>query len=359
MKNTNYCVIMAGGIGSRFWPISTVKKPKQFLDILGVGHSLLQLTFKRFNDLFPAENIFIVTSADYENLVQEQLPKLPKENILLEPMRRNTAPCISYATCRIKQITPYANIVVTPSDHLILDDEAFKRNIVDGLQFVQDNDALLTIGIKPSRPDTGYGYIQIDESKAKEDRFNRVKTFTEKPNLELAEFFLKSGEFHWNAGIFMWSLKSIDNALTEHLPEVHNLFLEGEQSLGTDMEKEFIQKVYSECKTISIDYGVMEKAKNVFTLCAEFGWSDLGTWKSLYENSLKDDERNVVFNADNMIVENCFDNIIRIPDNKSAIIKDIEGYIIVDSGDALLISKKENEQEIKESLNDLKRKTED
>lgn len=357
MKNSNYCVIMAGGIGSRFWPISTTEKPKQFLDILGVGHSLLQLTFNRFSDLFPAENIFVVTSQDYKTLVAEQLPEIPETNILTEPMRRNTAPCISYATCRIKSKTPFANIVVTPADHLIIDEAAFKRNIESGLQFVQNNNALLTIGIKPNRPDTGYGYIQIDEAKSKDDTFKRVKTFTEKPNLELAKFFLESGEFHWNAGIFMWSLKSIDEALTTHLPEVHNLFLEGESLFGTDEERPFIQKVYSECKTISIDYGVMERAKNVFTLCAEFGWSDLGTWKSLYENSKKDEAKNVLFNEEKMIVENAYDNIIRLPKNKLAIIKDLEGYIVVDSGDALLISKTENEQELKESLNELKRKT--
>ena len=359
MKNTNYCVIMAGGIGSRFWPISTAQKPKQFLDILGVGKSLLQLTFQRFERLIPPENILVVTSIDYKDIVAEQLPEMPVENILTEPMRRNTAPCISYATCRIKSISPFANIVVTPADHLIIDDEAFSNNIKAGLSFVQNNDALLTIGIKPNRPDTGYGYIQIDEARSEDENFKRVKTFTEKPNLELAEFFLKSGEFQWNAGIFIWSLKSIDTALTRHLPEVHNLFMEGEELFGTSDEAEFIQKVYSECKTISIDYGVMEKAKNVFTLCADFKWSDLGTWKSLYENSLKDESGNVCSDSSRLVIENTYNSIIKLPGEKTAIIKDLEEFIVIDSGESLLICKIEKEQELKESLNELKRKLEE
>ncbi len=349
---------MAGGIGSRFWPISTVEKPKQFLDILGVGKSLLQLTFERFKRLIPSENILVVTSQDYINIVAEQLPEIPKDNILGEPMRRNTAPCISYATCKIKSLSPIANIVVTPSDHLITNEEAFTDNIKSGLNFVQGNNALLTIGIKPNRPDTGYGYIQMDEQKSQDEKFKVVKTFTEKPNLELAKFFIESGEFNWNSGIFMWSLRSIEKALIDYLPEVHNLFLEGEALFNTDKEAEFIRNVYSECKNISIDFGVMEKAQNVFTFCADFNWSDLGTWKSLYENSLKDDMENVSLNSDTIVIENTFNSIIKLPEGKSAIIKDLEDFIVVDSGDSLLISKIEKEQEIKESLNELKRKLE-
>jgi mannose-1-phosphate guanylyltransferase len=356
MKSNNYCVIMAGGIGSRFWPISTAEKPKQFLDILGIGKSLIQLTYERFNKIIPNENIIVVTSNDYINFIKEQLPNILPENILTEPMRRNTAPCISYATCRIENMNPNANVVVTPSDHLITNEEAFLKNISDGLDYVNNNEVLLTIGIKPNRPDTGYGYIQIEASETKENTFNRVKTFTEKPNLELAEFFLKSGEFLWNAGLFIWSVKSIDKALREYLPEVHNLFLEGKDYFGTDQESDFIQKVYSECKTISIDFGVMEKARNVFTLSASFGWTDLGTWKSLYENSTKDEGNNVKIGAEKLLLENSFGNIIVLPKDKTAVIKNIEDFIIVDSEDSLLICKIDNEQEIKEIVTELKRR---
>lgn len=356
MKNSNYCVIMAGGIGSRFWPVSTSKTPKQFIDILGLGKSLLQLTYERFNKIIPAENILIVTAKAYEELVKEQLPDLQENNILTEPMRRNTAPCIGYANFVIRSRTKYANVVVTPSDHLIIDDDAFTSNIETGLDFVSQRDVLLTIGITPTRPDTGYGYIQLNEKSDMDARFNKVKTFTEKPNAEMAEFFVKSGEFLWNAGIFLWSTDSIDKALSTYLPEVYNLFTEGIDTFGTEKEIDFINKVYSESKNISIDYGVMEKAKNVYTLCADFGWSDLGTWKSLYDNKEKTTTNNVITGNDQVMTHNTHGCIIHMPDDKVAVINDMEDFIIVDSGDALLIHRFEKEQEIKEIVNDIKRK---
>ncbi len=356
MKNMNYCVIMAGGIGSRFWPVSTSKVPKQFIDILGVGKSLLQLTFDRFRDLIPQENIIIVTSQQYKDLVIKQLPGLPEENILTEPMRRNTAPCISYANHVIQSRTPRANVVVTPADHLIIDEKAFTKNISEGLDFVSNRNVLLTIGIKPTRPDTGYGYIQLHKKSKSDDRFTIVKTFTEKPNQELAEFFVESGEFLWNAGVFIWSLSSINKAMKEHLPEIHNLFTEGKDIFGTEDESDFINEVYTECKNISIDYGVMEKAKNVYTLCADFGWSDLGTWKSLYENSNKDKTQNVITGSKHIITNNTHGCLIHTRADKLAVINNMENYIIVDSGDALLINRFEDEQEIKEIVAEIKRR---
>ncbi|MGC9331947.1 MAG: mannose-1-phosphate guanylyltransferase [Bacteroidales bacterium] len=347
---------MAGGIGSRFWPVSTSNTPKQFIDILGLGKSLLQLTYDRFKKIMPPDNILIVTSEKYKNLVMEQLPDVKPDNVLTEPMRRNTAPCICYANFIIQSRTKNANIVVTPSDHLIIDEKAFISNIKTGLGFVSERDVLLTIGIKPTRPDTGYGYIQLNEKSDDDKRFNKVKTFTEKPNAELAKFFVKSGEFLWNAGIFIWSAGSIQEALSTHLPEVYNLFAEGKNKFGTKEERDFINKVYSESKNISIDYGVMEKAKNVYTLCADFKWSDLGTWKSLYENSKKTTTKNVITGSKNVIVNNTHNCLIHVPQDKIAVVNDMENYIIVDSGNALLIHHFEKEQDIKEIVNDIKRK---
>jgi mannose-1-phosphate guanylyltransferase len=346
---------MAGGIGSRFWPVSTSKNPKQFIDILGVGKSLLQLTFDRFTDIIPEENILIVTSEQYRELVSEQLPSLDQKNILTEPMRRNTAPCISYANFVIQSRSRNANVVVTPADHLIIDEKAFLKNIQEGLSFVNSRNVLLTIGIKPNRPDTGYGYIQLSQKSDIDARFNVVKTFTEKPNREMAEFFVESGEFLWNAGIFIWSSSSIEKAMSEHLPEIHNLFAEGRDIFGSSKESDFINKVYSECKNISIDYGVMEKARNVYTLIADFGWSDLGTWKSLYENSQKDDTQNVKTGSKNIITDNTHGCLIHVPKDKIAVVNDMENFIVVDSGDALLIHRFENEQEIKEIVSEIKR----
>jgi len=276
---------MAGGIGSRFWPLSKSQRPKQFIDILGMGRTLLQQTYDRFIQIMPSAHIFIVSNLEYKTLIVEQLPELPVENILLEPMRRNTAPCIDYANFRILQKNPDANIVVAPSDHLIVKEKEFLNNVKEGLDFVRDNNALLTMGIVPSRPETGYGYIQGIEKKVKgyeKTSLRKVKTFTEKPNLELAKVFLESGDFYWNAGIFCWSLHSIMEAFDEFLPEIHGLFKEGINEYGTSGEAVFIEKTYSSCKNISIDYGIMEKAENVYVFVSDYGWSDLGTWGSLY-----------------------------------------------------------------------------
>ncbi|MBI5539514.1 MAG: mannose-1-phosphate guanylyltransferase [Bacteroidia bacterium] len=353
MNTNNFCIIMAGGIGSRFWPLSRTNKPKQFLDILNTGRTFLQSTFDRFKDICPVENIYIVTNKDYKDLVLEQLPELTQEQVLLEPQRKNTAPCIAYANYTILKRNPNANIVVAPSDHLIINTEEFKRTILKALDFTNKNDALLTIGIKPLRPETGYGYIQVNNEEKYDDGLLKVKTFTEKPNLQMAKVFCESGEFFWNSGIFIWSLKSIMSAFEEHLHEVDILFKEALHHFSTYKEDYAISSIYSECKNISIDYGVMEKAKNVFVISADFGWSDLGTWGSLYENLPKDENQNVIKGNDTVTYDtkNC---IINTPENKLVVINGLSGYILVDTNDTLLICKKEDEQHIRQIVNDIK-----
>ena len=289
MEN-NYCIIMAGGVGSRFWPFSRNNRPKQFLDFFGTERSLLQMTFDRFRHLMPAENILIVSNVIYKDLILEQLPEIKPSQVLLEPNRRNTAPCIAYAVNRIKAMTDKANIVVAPSDHLIMKEADFLETIKVGLDFIEKNDNLLTLGMKPSRPETGYGYIQIDEG---DTALRKVKTFTEKPNAELAQIFYETGEFFWNSGIFLWNLQTIDKAFQTLLPEVAVKFNAGKDVFNTDAEQAFIDKMYPSCANISIDYGIMEKAENVYVLCSEFGWTDLGTWGSLYEMSPKDNNEKV------------------------------------------------------------------
>ncbi|MFO7843744.1 MAG: sugar phosphate nucleotidyltransferase [Bacteroidales bacterium] len=357
MNKNNYCVIMAGGVGSRFWPLSKQKKPKQFLDILGTGRTLLQMTFDRFKQICPVENIYIVTSLDYNQIVKEQLPELNQSQILLEPVRRNTAPCIAYANYKILKHNPDANIVTAPSDHLIIKEDEFVKVIEEGLEFVSNKDALLTLGIKPGRPETGYGYIQVVENKPiKENQLIfKVKTFTEKPNKELAQVFYESGEFLWNAGIFIWSLKSIMKAFDTFLPEVNSLFQEGIQNYDTEKENEFIAKTYFECKNISIDFGIMEKADNVFVYSSDFGWADLGTWGSLHENLDKDKNNNSI-QGDNVFAYNLKHCIVKMPNEKLAVLQGLEDYIIVDSDNILLVCKKEDEQEIKQYVNDIKLK---
>jgi mannose-1-phosphate guanylyltransferase len=345
---------MAGGIGSRFWPISQAEKPKQFLDILGTGKSLIQQTYQRFAQICLSENIFVVTSEQHVLLVKEQLKDIPTENILSEPMRRNTAPCIEYANFKIKNRNPNATIVVTPADHLIINEELFIKNIEDGMQFAFSRDILLTLGITPDRPSTGYGYIQIDINETN-GIFNKAKSFTEKPHLELAKFFVESKEFYWNSGIFIWSLKSINKAFENYLPEIHNLFAEHSNHFDTSNELDALKKVYTDAKSISIDFGVMEKADNVYVLCTNFGWSDLGTWNSLYNIGNKDKYNNVVI-GENTAFYNSSGNYIRTNSEKLLVIKDMDDYIIIDSDNVLLICKRENEQEIKEIVNDLNNK---
>ncbi len=355
MNKNYYCIIMAGGIGARFWPMSRSNRPKQFIDILDTGNTLIQQTFNRFKRICPIENILIVTNEQYDVLVKEQLPELPENNILFEPAMRNTGPCIAYANYKIKSVNPDACIVVAPSDHLILKEDEFVKVINDTLMVASENDWLITLGIKPSRPDVGYGYIQYDESHKYErnEKIRKVKTFTEKPDLGLAEKFLASGDFLWNAGIFIWSLKSISNAFTTYLDDVDDLFIKGVGKYNTTDEKPFIDETYTVCRKISIDYGIMEKATNVYVHSADFGWSDLGTWGSLYDIRKKDVKGNVVSGGDIMLydTENC---IINMPENKLVVIQGLEDYIVIEDNDTLLICKKDEEQQIKQFVTDIK-----
>ena len=355
MENSNnYCVIMAGGIGSRFWPLSTTEKPKQFLDFLGLGRTLLQLTFDRFSRIIPTANFLVVTSGNYKELVLRQLPELKESQVLSEPLRRNTAPCIAYATYKILHCCPEANIIVAPSDHLILKEDYFLEEVKIGLRYVTGNDVLLTLGLQPNRPETGYGYIQVAEKSEFEHKENlfRVKTFTEKPGRKMAELFIETGEFYWNSGIFIWSAKAILNALIKHLPDVNLLFEYGKKHINTPDEVQYINKVYSGCPNISIDYGVMEKAKNVFVLCADFGWSDLGTWGSLYENHKMDKMSNAV-SGNKIFLYDTKECIVNMPDNKIAVIQGLKGYIVVESEKTLLICKKDDEHQIRQFVADV------
>ncbi len=343
---------MAGGAGVRFWPLSRNKKPKQFIDILGTGKTLLQQTFLRFRRIIPAENIFIVTSQEYESIVQDQLPELKPENILLEPCRRNTAPCIAYANYRILLQNPDANVVVAPSDHLILDENEFVAVIEKGLTFTSEHNALLTIGITPSRPETGYGYIQMKKGNLLGDEIREVKTFTEKPNLEMAKVFFDSGEFLWNSGIFVWKLSSIMESFSRHLPDVDLLFKTGRAAFGTSNEAAFIESTYKDCRSISIDYGIMEKANNVFVMAADFGWSDLGTWGSLYQQGEKD-EMNNVLSGESIFSYGNSDCIIHSTSGKILVVKGLKDYIVVESDGDILVIPKSEEQEMRSVIDEI------
>ena len=345
----NYCIIMGGGIGSRFWPSSRESMPKQFLDFFGSGKSLLQQTFDRFNQLIPTENIYIATNEIYADLVKQQLPQLSAKQILLEPTRRNTAPCIAYAAYHINAINPKANIVVTPSDHLIMQEHKFSENIQSGLDFVKANPALLTIGIKPTRPETGYGYIQSNENGV--DGIQKVKAFTEKPDYELAKVFFESGEFYWNSGIFIWNVQTILDAFHRYLPDITTRFDRGIDKFNTDQEKAFIDTEYPTCQNISIDYGVMEKANNVYFLTAAFTWSDLGTWGSLHDIADKDGNKNATLKCKALYYESR-ENIVTLSDGKLAVIQGLEDCIVAESDNVLLICKKSEEQRIKQFVTD-------
>lgn len=347
--NHNYCVIMGGGIGSRFWPFSRKDLPKQFLDFFGTGRSLLQQTFDRFKKVVPTNQILIVTNAMYAALVKEQLPEIGDEQILLEPCRRNTAPCIAWASYHIRALDPEANIVVAPSDHLILKEEEFLDVVSKGLQFVANSGHLLTLGIKPNRPETGYGYIQIAQQVG--DNFYKVKTFTEKPELELAKVFVESGEFYWNSGLFLWNVNSIITAFESLLPDLANKMCRGEGLFATPQEKQFIDENFPACPNVSIDYGIMEKANNVYVSLGDFGWSDLGTWGSLYDLSPKDREGNVVLKCHSMLY-NCQNNIVAMPQEKLVVIDGLEGYLVAESENVLLICRKDEEHAIRKYVND-------
>lgn len=412
MKNNknNYCVIMAGGVGSRFWPFSREEKPKQFLDFFGTGRSLLQMTVDRFRPLIPIENMFIVTNVMYKQMILEQVPDISEGQILCEPARRNTAPCIAYATAHIRALclqraygyTPdeqgytkegkvkggsaesllpnyldidwtkpemQANIVVAASDHLILEEDKFRETIRKAFDFVSRNKAICTLGMQPTRPETGYGYIQFINERSQSELNDAaelpiaaptalnegiypVKTFTEKPNLEMAKVFLESGDFLWNSGIFIWNLQTISEAFRYLLPEVADRFREGELLMGTKKEEKFIEEIFPKCPSISIDYGIMEKAENVFVIPSSFGWSDLGTWGSLYELSDKDEEGNVSLHSESHFYD-AKGNIVVLEKGKKAIIQGVEDMIIVEEKGALLVCKKSEEQRIKQFVSEL------
>lgn len=354
MDNT-YCIIMAGGTGSRFWPLSRLNRPKQFLDILGTGRTFLQQTFDRFSKIIPVENFIVVTNAQYKNFVAEQLPVLKKEQVLLEPLRRNTAPCIAYATYKIRSRNPNARFIVAPSDHVILKEDEFLKQINNALEFVKENNALVTLGIKPNRPETAYGYIQVHKPVdfRELDNLFKVKIFAEKPDLQMAKIFIESGEFFWNSGIFIWSMHSITEAFDKHLQNVSSLFESGMKLYNTPDEVHFINKIYSECQSISVDYGIMEKAGNVYVLTADFGWSDLGNWGTLYENRKKDDAGNVI-SGDNILIYDTKNCIINISGEKIAVLQGLDGYIIAESNDTLMICRREDEQQIKKFVTDVR-----
>lgn len=344
----SYCVILAGGIGSRFWPFSRTNLPKQFLDFFGIGRSLLQQTYDRFSKIIAKENIFISTNALYADLIKEQLPDIDSSQVLLEPARRNTAPSIAWSMYHIRAINPNANVVVAPSDHLILKEDEFLKAIERGLDFVAKEDKLLTLGIKPNRPETGYGYIQVDNQV--DGNFYEVKTFTEKPELELAKVFVDSGEFYWNSGLFLWNVNTLLKAGERLLPEMNKL-ASGNNFYGTDKEMDFINEVFPTCPNISIDFGLMEKADNVIVSLEDFGWADLGTWDSLYDQSPKDENENVTLKCQSLLY-NSKGNVIALPKDKLAVIDGLEGYLIAESNNVLLICKKDEEQSIRRYVAD-------
>jgi Mannose-1-phosphate guanylyltransferase len=343
---------MCGGIGSRFWPYSRTNLPKQFIDFMGTGRSLLQMSYDRVLPFIDPRNIIVVTNASYRDLIREQLPDLTDSQILCEPERRNTAPCIAWAAYHIAALDPEASMIVTPSDHLITREQLFNESVVRGFEFVEQHDALLTLGIHPTRPETGYGYIQIGSEIAPD--ILKVKTFTEKPNLELARVFLDSGEFFWNSGIFLWRASSIIEALHTYVPDLARTFDNGLNDFGTDGENAFIAATFPGCSSISIDYAVMEKASNVYVECVSFGWNDLGTWSALYDNSPKNRDNNVAQNC-KLIAYNSTGNILKVQgDDKLVVMSGLRDYIIADTGDVLLICPKSEEQRIKQMVNDAK-----
>lgn len=353
MNNKNYVAIMAGGIGSRFWPKSRVGFPKQFLDVLNTGRTLIQHTFDRFADFIPSQNIFVVTSHDYTSIVAEQLPGMPLENIVSEPSRKNTAPCIAYISFKIKQMDPEARLIIAPADHLILDKPEFVTICEKAIKFAEENDALVTLGIKPTYPNTGYGYIQHADTQV-DDNVYKVKTFTEKPNLELAKTFLESGDFLWNAGIFIWKVSTILDNFERLQPEMYELFQGEKDKFNTTGEQKAIEQIYPLCTSVSIDYAIMEKADNVFVIPSSFGWSDLGTWSSAYDNLEKDYLGNAVA-GDKVMVIDSTQCMISAPHDKVLLLQGLNDFIIVDTKDVLLICKKDKEQEIKEYVAEVKK----
>ena len=354
MSNHTYVAIMAGGVGSRFWPGSREARPKQFLDMLGAGKSLLRLTFERFLPICPASQIFIVTNAWYKDLVKAQLPEISDNQILCEPSRNNTAPCVCYTAMKLAALDPDANFVIAPSDHIVLKETPFLEKINLALDFAAKNDALLTLGIQPSRPDTGYGYIQMAEEAA--NGIFKVKRFAEKPDASTAQQFVQSGEYLWNAGIFIWNVRSILTAFENLAPDIFSILKMGEGHWNRDGEQAFIDKAYPTTPNVAVDVAIMEKAQNVYTIPSEFGWSDLGTWASLHDESPKDPQGNSLIGGNTIALDtsNC---LVRLPAGKLAVLKDLHDYIIVDEDDVLLIYPKAKEQEIKQVTAIVKEKT--
>ncbi len=349
-KENTYCVIMAGGVGSRFWPMSTTNYPKQYHDILGTGKSLIQQTYQRLLKLAPKENIFVITNVEYVEITQSQLPDLSENQIVGEPMMMNTAACNNYMAEKIYRINPEAALLVAPSDHVILDEAAFIQNASMAVASASQEDILITLGIQPTRPDTGYGYIQYIENEG--CPLKKVKTFTEKPTLELAEKFVESGDFLWNAGIFIWSAQSILKAFKSYLPEMYETFHQI-QNYNTPNEYSEIESVYGTVTKTSIDYGIMEKADNVYVIPSSFGWSDLGTWASLFENFQKDENNNAI-KGKWVKAYDSKNNIIQTTDEKAVIVSNLEGYIVADTPNALLICPIDQDQRVKEFVNDLR-----
>ena len=357
--NDTHILIMAGGVGSRFWPKSRNHFPKQFIDILGLGKSLLQLTYERFLKICPNEQIFILTNAAYAGLVKEQLPRILEQNILLEPSRNNTAPCIAYASYKISKVNPHANIVVAPSDHLILKEEEFLKKLCQALIYTAENESLLTLGISPTRPDTGYGYIKYKKeqgamnkeqeitSQEQVEEIKKVMAFMEKPSLDKAKSYIESGDYVWNAGIFIWSANAIKSAFKKYAPEIANLFEKGNSAYNTPAEIDFINANYPNSPNISIDYAILEKADNVYTIPADIGWSDLGTWASLHSVAEKDGNNNAI-SCTHLNISDTKECLIQLPADKAAVIKGLSNYIVVDDGKVLLIYPKSDEQEIKQ-----------
>jgi mannose-1-phosphate guanylyltransferase len=347
MNPNHYVAIMAGGVGSRFWPASREERPKQFLDILGTGKSLLQITYERFLPLIPKENIFIVTNAAYIGLVKEQLTDVTDNQILAEPSRNNTAPCLAYTAFKLQGLNPEATFVVASSDHLILKESVFLENIKQALEFASQKESIVTLGISPTSPNTGYGYVQYNRNDANKDGIYKVMSFKEKPNLETAQAFLKAGNYVWNAGIFIWSVKTLLKSFKQNAEDIYDILLRGENAYNTEGEQNFINEFYPTTRSESIDYAILEKADNVYTIPGDFGWSDLGTWGALYDESKKDAEANVI-QGDNILVYDSTNCLVRAPHDKLVILRGLDDFIVVDETDALIIYPKAKEQEIKQ-----------
>ncbi len=349
MNTNRYCVIMAGGIGSRFWPKSRQTMPKQFLDILGTGKSFIRHTYERFAPMIAPDHFLVVTNRRYRDLVLEHLPELKPEQVLCEPVGRNTAPCIAYAAYLLRKTDPAAEMVVTPADHLILDETTFRSIIGECFDYAAANGALMTVGVQPTRPDTGYGYIQVSDDAP----ISKVKCFTEKPDLAMAQTFLQSGEFFWNSGIFVWQVSSIVAAFAKYLPEHHQLFEQLLPVLRTADEEAAVERVFAVCRAVSIDYGIMEKADNVFVRCGEFGWSDVGTWGSVYQHARKDRYANAV-PSEGCYLYDTRSSLVSIPKEKVAVISGLKDYIVVDTEDVLMICPRSEEQNIKKYIDEVK-----